>query len=1504
LWIVASSYLLTFAVDDALLHNRIEIAKGLAFVAVTGGLLYLLLKGWQRSLNGAPPVQAGDIAPLKTGRLLLLFAALALIVPLIGLAIIKLHGPQIEQDAYANLQAIARLKSEQIENWLAERYGDSKSLAADEGFARRVDQFVRGQHDAQLAQSVLDRLANLRTSYGYDSILLFDTSGRPLLLVGDEADDSPDLQQLLRRALTSKQVQRGNLSRDESGHIHLEWVVPIVGAQDKSPMAAVVLRVTAQQFLFPLIKTWPTTSPSAEAALVRREGKSVLILNKLDHIKNEPMTLRLSLADPELPAAIALRAAKPGTTPGKDYLGVSVLAAYRPVAGTDWSIVTKIDRAEVLAPLQALVLWVSLIALAAIVALSAVTLLLWRQQQHLQDLALLAQKSRTDRLLQSSFNEIYLFDADSLLFLQVSDGAKQNLGYSADELSRLTPLALQPSLTRESFEQLVSPLRTGEQPSLLFETFHRRKDGTTYPVQVRLELMQAERQVFLAIIQDITQHKQLVLTLVAQETRLRTLVQTIPDLVWLKDTHGVYLGCNPVFERFFGAREADIIGKTDYDFVNKELADFFRAHDRKAMAAGKPSTNEEWLTFPDNGHRGLFETVKTPMVDQAGKLIGVLGIAREITERKAAEAKILRLSQLYAALSQCNLAIVRCASEEELFPQICRDAVQFGGMKMAWIGLIDPDTHVVQPVASFGDGAEYLQDIEISADAASPYGHGPTGSAIRENQPSWCQDFMHDPRTTPWRGRTHHVWGASASLPLLQNSAVIGALTLYAGEVDAFDEAVRNLLVQMALNISFALDNFALEATRQRAQETLRESELRYSALFENMLDGFAYCRMQYDDQDRPVDFIYLDVNKAFEQMMGLKNMEGKPISEVAPRIRELSPALFETYGRVAATGIGEIFDFDFKSQNKYLSVSVYSLSKGEFVAVFDDITERRRAEQELRIAATAFEAQEGIIVTDADKVILRVNQSFSRMTGYSAEEVIGKTPDMIKSGRHDSKFYQQMWEALTEDHYWHGEIWNRGKDGEVHPDWLTITAVTNAQGEVSNYVSAYSDLSQYKKDEAAIHSLAFYDPLTGLPNRRLLLDRLQHIFAASARHHNHGALLFIDLDNFKTLNDTKGHNIGDLLLIEVAHRLQASVREGDTVARLGGDEFVVILEELSEEPAQAAAQTETVSDKILFAISQPCSLDGYEYRSSASIGISLFRDQEVVVDELLKRADTAMYQAKSAGRNTLRFYDPAMQAALEARTALESDLRCALAEAQFRLHYQMQVDHTGHILGAEVLIRWQHPDRGLVSPLDFIPLAEETGLILPIGQWVLETACAQLKAWENDPLTSELQLAVNVSAPQFSQPDFVEQVRQTMFNHGLNSDRLKLELTESLVLDNIHDTITKMQALREVGVRFSLDDFGTGYSSLSYLTQLPVDQLKIDQSFVRNIGVKHNDSVIVQTIIGMAHNLGMEVIAEGVETQEQRAFLEHHGCALCQGYLFSRPVPIDEFEAKLKQAK
>jgi diguanylate cyclase (GGDEF)-like protein/PAS domain S-box-containing protein len=560
-----------------------------------------------------------------------------------------------------------------------------------------------------------------------------------------------------------------------------------------------------------------------------------------------------------------------------------------------------------------------------------------------------------------------------------------------------------------------------------------------------------------------------------------------------------------------------------------------------------------------------------------------------------------------------------------------------------------------------------------------------------------------------------------------------------------------------------------------------------------------------------------------------------------------------------------------------------------------------------------------------ASEASLRESQSIADLGSYTLDFASGiwESSDVLdKLFGIDRTYVRSVegWEDLIHPDdrveisgYFRNEVFDQDKDfdreyriirhGDKAERWMHGLGKLefNAQGVPVKLRGTIQDITESKLVEAEMRKLAFYDSLTHLPNRLLLMDRLQHSLASSARTGKQGALLFLDLDNFKTLNDTLGHEIGDLLLQQVAQRLVSSVRDGDTVARLGGDEFVVVLENLSEHAFAAAEQAESIGEKFLAALSRPYRLAENDYQNSASIGATLFNGQQTTLEELMKQADIAMYQAKKTGRNALRFFDPQMQASVNRHAALESELRKAIDLQQFELYYQIQVDNALKPLGAEALIRWKHPEQGLVPPLQFIPLAEETGLILPMGAWVLETACAQLKAWQQDALTRDLVLSVNVSAKQFRQASFISEVKTQVRHHGINPMRLKLELTEGMLLEDIEDTIKTMNILSEIGIQFSLDDFGTGYSSLQYLKRLPLDQLKIDQSFVRDIVTDSSDKAIVKTIIAMAHSLNLDVIAEGVETEAQRRFLINEGCRHFQGYRFGKPLPIAQFEAMLK---
>ena len=567
------------------------------------------------------------------------------------------------------------------------------------------------------------------------------------------------------------------------------------------------------------------------------------------------------------------------------------------------------------------------------------------------------------------------------------------------------------------------------------------------------------------------------------------------------------------------------------------------------------------------------------------------------------------------------------------------------------------------------------------------------------------------------------------------------------------------------------------------------------------------------------------------------------------------------------------------------------------FNAFLENMEKRVEADTRLRIAATAFETQEGMLVTDQHGVILQVNSAFAAMTGYSAEETVGRNPNFLHSKQRDAGFYRSMYEAMQHTDSWQGEIWGERKNGETYPAWLTITAVRNSDNAVSHYVASLSDITQRKAAEKEIENLAFYDSLTHLPNRRLLMDRMKQSLLASARSGRHAALMLLDLDKFKTVNDTLGHNAGDLLLYQAGQRLVQCVREGDTVARLGGDEFVVLLENLSSETDKAASQAEAIGHKILGSLSKVYELTATHCQSSSSIGVTLFANQQCALEELLKQADIALYQAKESGRNTLRFFDTAMHETIMKRASLESSLQEGLAQQQFLLHFQPQMDHSRAIIGAEVLVRWQHPQRGLVPPAEFIALMEETGLIVPLGLWVLETACCQLKHWEGHSGTRHLSLAVNVSARQFHKANFAQEVLHVLQRTGADPKKLKLELTESVLVDDVEGMIAKMAQLKNEGVRFSLDDFGTGYSSLAHLKRLPLYQLKIDQSFVRDVLIDTNGATIARTIIALGQSMGLNVIAEGVETEGQHEFLRSHGCDAFQGYLFSRPLPLHKFE-------
>ena len=749
------------------------------------------------------------------------------------------------------------------------------------------------------------------------------------------------------------------------------------------------------------------------------------------------------------------------------------------------------------------------------------------------------------------------------------------------------------------------------------------------------------------------------------------------------------------------------------------------------------------------------------------------------------------------------------------------------------------------------------------------------------------QATFYSARTADGINRTN----AYRKLALMPAFVVVGL-----GEADYLGQWRDDVRKAVVLSGLFLLVTSATAWLLWRLIRANERAHRRSQVLLQNASDGIHII----DLQGR-----VLEASDAFCRMLGVPRSEAIGMSVTQWDVALSESEIHALIERVRASASVTTFETTHRHRDgtqRAVEITAFPLDLHGQPVIFGsarDITERKQAAESLRIAATAFDSQVAMLITDDQQRILRVNPAFTQVTGYEAEEVIGQTPHMFSSGRHDEAFYAAMWSDLHATGSWQGEIWNRRKSGEIYPEAISIGAVKDEQGRVTHYVSTFIDITSSKSSEEQVRRLAFFDPLTQLPNRRLLLERLEHALRSCARHKSRGALLCIDLDNFKAVNDTVGQQEGDQLLEQVAQILLSCVREEDTVARLGSDEFVVMLEALSEEDMEAARRAEVVGTKILQALHRSFQLGSSAHRCSASVGITLFGDNPAErVDEPLKRADLAMAQAKLAGRNQLCFFDPQMQADIHARAELDAGLWGALEKGQFFLQYQPQVSADRRIIGVEALVRWRHPERGMVSPAAFISVAEQNGLIVPLGRWVMETACVQLARWAEDAGTAGLSIAVNVSARQFLQERFVADVCQILDRTGANPTRLELELTESSLVTDVESVIRKMDALKARGVRFSLDDFGTGYSSLAYLKRLPLDQLKIDQGFVRDILDDPNDAAIARTVIVLAESLGLSVIAEGVETEAQCAFLREQGCDAHQGYLFSRPLDVADLEA------
>ncbi len=1325
LWIFASDKILALAVPDSALIIKISLFKGFVFVLITTWLLYQLMQTMVTTtvLSGNASVQTAGIFKIRSLRAI--FLGLVMVVPLFGYGIAKIYGPHIQKEAFEDLTAIAELKAAQVETWLQERSNDANELAENGGFTDRYEQWLK-YGNAKAKSLLLSRLNVIARTHGYEPALL-RADGRRAMTSGTAPDpvSEREWQKLLKSAFSSGKVQHSDLYRDSNNKSRLDYVIPLRLSNPQRMVGAVVLRAPVESFLFPLIQSWPTASPSAETVLIRREGNQILHLNELRHRKGSAMTLRMPMSRHELISVSAMRNNKPMTLEGRDYRDVRVLAATRPIRGTDWHLIAKVDQNEVMALLHEMLFWVSLVAIIAVTVVASAVLMLWRQQQRMHQMELDVRTLEQDRQLKLFYDLPFIGMAISSpvskTWQYVNDHLCDMLGYSRDELLNTTWADITHSDNLDDYFTQFDRMKAGEIDGYSMEKRFLRKDGSPISVNLNVKCTRgSDGKVdhIVAMIEDITERKQ-------AEALLR---RTEQDLL--------------------AAQEIGRFGSYDYDIVN-----------------------DRWTS--------------SAVMDR------IFGIDASFTRNAAGWGELVHPSQREEMLAYLGNIVERHLPFDKEYR-----IINHSDSKERWVQGLGKVTY------------------------------SPDGVALRMT-----------------------------------------------GTIQDITE-------------------------RKRSEAALRESEDRFRSIFTSAIDGILLANTDTGK--------FVMSNPAIERMLGYSSEEilGIGVTDIHPA--EALPQVKAVFDRQMRGEISLAADLPIKRKDGTVffadinSAPITIAGKPCLMGTFRDVTERKKDEDKLRQSATVFESSHnGVTITDLDGNIIAVNAAFQKITGYSEAEVLGKNPRVLHSGRQSKDFYQSMWANILQAGYWHGEIWNRRKNGEIYPEWLTISAVKDAEGKTTHYVGTFSDLSQIKQSEEKAEHLAHYDPLTDLPNRLLVLSHLNHVLARAHRHQRHVGVLYLDLDRFKNVNDSLGYPVGDELLVKLTERLTMHMRSEDILARLGGDEFLLVLESVLT-PEDAA----TVARTLLDLLAQPFTLSGeQEIFIGASIGISVFPNDGNSADQLIQYADAAMHQAKEQGRNNYLFYTDSLTRTSGEHLELETRLRHAIAADQLRVYYQPQVDiATGHIIGAEALVRWQDPERGLITPADFILLAEETGLIGNIGEWVLKEACLQGRRWieSGQPFMT---VAINLSPHQFKRSNIVDVVSRILAETGFPADRLELELTESALMQQEEKAVTMLHLLRAQGIRLAIDDFGTGYSSLAYLKRFPLDVLKIDKSFVDDIPFHQDDMEIASTIIAMGHSLGFKVLAEGVETPEQLNFLQKKGCDMYQGYLTSPPVPPEEFEKMLQKS-
>ncbi|WP_006786672.1 EAL domain-containing protein [Thiorhodospira sibirica] len=1492
LWIVSSGYALDLLAQDPEFLARLERIKGLIFVAVSSALLYLLLK--LQNLGPRAIRASSQTVPLRGDgqryRLVILGLVLLIMTPLPGLLILKLQKPQIMQEAYQDLQVISRFKASHLQQWLTERRTDGLSLASNALFVELV-QTASVAQDAPLMERLRTRLEVLRGIRDYRAVVLFDAQGQLLLAVGEQLWGEGANHPWQDRASLPRDIQHTDLYHDTHGALALDFWIPLrrSGAPADELAGFVLLQTQPEVFFTELLMDWHDATHRAESLLLREEHGALWLVYGAHPDQRWQDDGPLALRNPR---SIFYRwdAMSPGSMlEGLDHRQTPVLAVSQAIPSTSWFLVIKRDQRDIFANLNTLSLWVTLINFFALSALMAALVLLWFQQQRVHELTLKAQSAQRDRLLKYFFDLPFI----GMAITQPSDRRCLNvnqrlcdiLGRSREELmtlnwSQLThPEDLVEEMTH--FSQMLGGKADGYQMEKRF----LRPDGRVVFALVNVKPILAEGgdvELVMATVEDITERWLVAQELQRQKDLYDTLSQTnqaivrctrqeelFPELCRIAVKHGGFClawigllnatdgGIVPVALHIRQTRALaslqDLFSHSpalvDQDLAVRALRLNRYVIQRQGMTETyDPQPHTPWLEALTQAH--LQEAGAFPIYHQ-GCAIGAMILYSD--QRPFFSGDICRtLEEMAMDISFALDMFTQRAALEKTTEELSG----FFDVALDLLCIADLDGHFLKLNTAWeqalGYSCEQLQRCRF-LDFVHPEDLAHTHEQIaRLAQGEYVINFVNRYRCPDGQYRWLE-WHAAPSP---------GGEWVYAAARDITEQRAH----EQALKAWDHLLGYIIQHDPNAI--AVHDKELRYIYVSERYL------------QDYKVEQT---------QLIGYRHYEVFP--DIPQKWREV-------HRRALAGEVLRCEEDRFERADGHVEWTRWECRPwfdqhqqiGGIILYTEVITERKQAEMALRQAACVFEStRDGVLITDLNARIVAVNRAYTEITGYHEHESLGQTPHILNAQHHPPGFYTQLWQCLQAQGHWQGEIWNRRKNGELYPQWLTISTVYNEARQPTHYVGVFTDISQLKQSEARLEHMAHYDPLTNLPNRVLVQSRLQHAIEQAKREKQQLAVLFIDLDRFKNVNDSLGHPTGDALLVAITQRISARLREADTLARLGGDEFLLLMEGVPH-----GRDAGRVAQLVLDLLEKPFLLnDQHEIYVGASIGISVYPDDAHSVTHLIQHADAAMYQAKAQGRNTYRFYTRTLTEAADRRLRLENQLRRAVEHGEFELYYQPIVCASTHQLHAlEALLRWHPVDAPApIPPSEFIPLCEENGLILPLGQWVLQHACTQAKHWLAAG-SVPFRLAVNLSACQLRIKEIPQQIAQTLEHSQLPADCLELELTESAIMEQGSEAIHLLQEFKAQGLHIAIDDFGTGYSSLAYLKRFAVDTLKIDRQFVMHLTEDQSDYEIVTTIVAMARNLRLNVVAEGVETEAQIKALEAIGCDALQGYAFSRPLP------------